>query len=265
MSVRIMSLVFENQILSPTDKLIMLALADHANDEGKSIYPSQSSLSRKTGLARGTVNQHIQSLQEQGYLKKSRVRTDRSNVLELEITSKLADDLSTELSTDEPSGVTEDDTSNGQVSGRVTPGCHGELHPDVTEDDTNHHLNHHLNQKRGEVLLAFFEKTTDIPRPLEKIDPKQNARWMREVEKWVALEATEEDIVKAVERADQRGTTLSWPGSITAYLTSAVSRRKRKVKENPAENDWRKWLGKNSNDQDAESYKESWLGAGGGA
>lgn len=131
MSVKIMSMVFENQELSSTQKLVMLALADHANDEGKSIYPSQSTLSRKTGLARGTVNKHIKDLIENGYLYSRGYKSERSNVLELEIiVKKLADGI----------GVTENDTSdNGrchgelqQVSRRVTTG--------VTQDDTNHHL-----------------------------------------------------------------------------------------------------------------------------
>jgi DNA-binding Lrp family transcriptional regulator len=124
MSVRIMSKVFDNQTLTPTQKLVMLALADHANDEGKSIYPSQSTVSRKTGLARGTVNRHVKELIDNGYLRAVGYKSERSNVKELEIVvSKL--------------GVTESDTSksNGksqQVSQRMTTG--------VTEDDTNHQL-----------------------------------------------------------------------------------------------------------------------------
>ena len=85
MSIRLMALVFENQDLSSTDKLIMLALTDHANDEGKSIYPSQYTLARKTGLTRPTINKHIQKLVDNGYLRKVRYMEERSNILELEI------------------------------------------------------------------------------------------------------------------------------------------------------------------------------------
>lgn len=131
MSVRIMSLVFENETLTSTEKLIMLALADHANDEGKSIYPSQNRLSRKTGLARGTVNLHIGELIDQGYLKMVGYKIDRSNVLELEINVK-------KIATG--GGVTENDTlpkggvkqNDKGVSSTITGG--------VTENDTNHQL-----------------------------------------------------------------------------------------------------------------------------
>jgi biotin operon repressor len=132
MSIRIMSLVFENQELSSTEKLIMLALADHANDEGKSIYPSQSTVSRKTGLARGTVNKHIQSLIDKEYLWGKGYKVERSNVLELEINIKmLIPDVGVTENDTPPVGVGVTENDRG-VSPRMTR--------DVTEDDTNHHL-----------------------------------------------------------------------------------------------------------------------------
>ena len=135
MSVRIMSMVFENQILSSTQKLVMLALADHANDEGKSVYPSQSTVSRKTGLARGTVNRHIQELINDGYLWSKGYKSERSNVLELEIVVKrLAEGI----------GVTESDTPDMGVKNE---GCNSKLQQvsptvttSVTHGDTNHQL-----------------------------------------------------------------------------------------------------------------------------
>ena len=149
MSIRLMSMVFENEKLSSTEKLIMLALADHANDEGKSIYPSQSTVSRKTGLARGTVNKHIQSLIDKEYLWDKGYRIDKSNVLELEINVKtLIQDV----------GVTEDDTppvgvdvteDDGGVSSRMTGG--------VTEDDTNHHLTIIENRQYADGEIDLFE------------------------------------------------------------------------------------------------------------
>ena len=67
MSVRIMSDVFESDSLGPTERLIMLALADHADDEGK-CYPSIARLCRRTGLKERAVQNNIRSLAEQGYL-----------------------------------------------------------------------------------------------------------------------------------------------------------------------------------------------------
>lgn len=136
MSVRIMSLVFENQELSSTEKLIMLALADHANDEGKSVYPSQGRIARKTGLARPTVNKHIQTLIGNNYLWREGYREDRSGTLEVSINiGKLYEGV-TDDDTQIKVGVTEDDRG---VSSRMTGG--------VTEDDTNHQLTISFNHQ----------------------------------------------------------------------------------------------------------------------
>lgn len=68
MSVKIMSAVFDSQTLAPTERLIMLALADHADDEGR-CYPSISRLCNRTGLSERAVQTNIRKLQEQGYIR----------------------------------------------------------------------------------------------------------------------------------------------------------------------------------------------------
>lgn len=67
MSVKIMSAVFENEALGPTERLIMLALADHADDEGR-CYPSIARLCRRTGLTERAVQSNIRKLQDAGYV-----------------------------------------------------------------------------------------------------------------------------------------------------------------------------------------------------
>lgn len=67
MSVRVMSLVWEDESLSATDKIVMLSLADHADDEGY-CYPSISRLTRRTGLAERTVQNAVKRLKSDGKL-----------------------------------------------------------------------------------------------------------------------------------------------------------------------------------------------------
>lgn len=67
MSVRLMAAVFESDRLAPTERLLMLALADHADDQGL-CYPSIDRLCQRTGLSRRAVQINIQKLQDQGYL-----------------------------------------------------------------------------------------------------------------------------------------------------------------------------------------------------
>jgi hypothetical protein len=60
MSVRVMSAVWELD-LPPSEKLVLLALADCANDEGI-CWPSATTLARKSGQGERTVRRCIQSL-----------------------------------------------------------------------------------------------------------------------------------------------------------------------------------------------------------
>lgn len=107
-----------------------------------------------------------------------------------------------------------------------------------------------------ERLLSKFEAVTKILRPIELRDPYQLAKWIKEVGKWTDMGATEADITVGVEQADQRGTTLSWPGSITSYLKSAIARRERGVDGNPKKKPGGKQPKKAISPED---YKKSWL------
>jgi len=50
-SVRVMSWVWEHSRARPTQRLVLLAIADHANDRGVEAYPSMVTLMAKTGLS----------------------------------------------------------------------------------------------------------------------------------------------------------------------------------------------------------------------
>lgn len=54
--------------LSPGPKFVLLALADHANDEGLHVYPSQQRLAAKTCLGVRTVRDHLRALEEAALL-----------------------------------------------------------------------------------------------------------------------------------------------------------------------------------------------------
>lgn len=63
MSVKIMSAVFESS-LPPTRRLVALALADYASDDGRGIYPSAETVAAKTGLSRRSVLRTIADLRD---------------------------------------------------------------------------------------------------------------------------------------------------------------------------------------------------------
>ena len=70
-----MAVVFEATDLTPTEKLVALALADHASDDGRNVYPGYSRLTRKTSLAKSTVGENIHSLISKGWIAIERKAT----------------------------------------------------------------------------------------------------------------------------------------------------------------------------------------------
>lgn len=68
MSIRLMSAIFKSETLGPTERLVMLALADHADDDGR-CYPSIARLRQRTGLSERAVQTNIRKLVDQGYIR----------------------------------------------------------------------------------------------------------------------------------------------------------------------------------------------------
>lgn len=67
MSIQLINAVFESQSLGPTDRLVMLALADHAGEDG-TCYPSVARLCQRTGLGERAVQVAIGRLKSGGHL-----------------------------------------------------------------------------------------------------------------------------------------------------------------------------------------------------
>lgn len=72
MSIRIMGAVWERQDTTPTQKLVLLALADWANDEGH-CWPSISRLAEKTGVAGRSVQRLIRQLEDMNLVRREEV------------------------------------------------------------------------------------------------------------------------------------------------------------------------------------------------
>ena len=72
MSVRLMGSVFELDIAS-TWKLVLLAMADHARDDGTGCYPSVELLAKKTSQSRRGVQKILRLLEDAGLIAASKV------------------------------------------------------------------------------------------------------------------------------------------------------------------------------------------------
>lgn len=62
-----MSAVFESETLGPTERLVMLALADHADDAGR-CYPSIARICQRTGLSERAIQMNVKKLSASGHL-----------------------------------------------------------------------------------------------------------------------------------------------------------------------------------------------------
>ena len=67
--------------LCPRDKLVLLALADHANDEDFTCFPSMRRMARKTGYSTTTIQRAIDSLENLGLI--TRERRKRNNLIQM--------------------------------------------------------------------------------------------------------------------------------------------------------------------------------------
>ena len=67
MSIKIMQKVFEDETLNSTKKLIMLSMADNANDEGF-CYPSIPTIMKKVSLSKPTVINNLKELEDDSYI-----------------------------------------------------------------------------------------------------------------------------------------------------------------------------------------------------
>lgn len=131
MSIKLMSAIFETEFRdlpytkdgeehkakASTCKLLLLAIADHANDYGESAYPGYDRLEIKTALSRQGIADTLQALTQNGLLsisdKPSRLQTNNYTI----ILSSLPT-LKNEI-IDESSHLT--DTSQATLLGRVKP------------------------------------------------------------------------------------------------------------------------------------------------
>lgn len=68
MSVKVMSWVWSSSRSAKTDRLVLLAIADCANEDGRDAYPSMAELVRKTGLSERAVQMATKRLVKLGEL-----------------------------------------------------------------------------------------------------------------------------------------------------------------------------------------------------
>jgi len=141
MSVTVMGHVWASD-LPPHLKLVLLAYADHANDDGTSIYPGEDWMAAKTSYTKGTIRRNTKALLDEGYLEQVkrgyrgqraeyRVNVPKVKASHIDTLSN-ASHLTTESLTSEAESLSSDDV---MPSAHATPNV---IEP--SEPSENHHL-----------------------------------------------------------------------------------------------------------------------------
>lgn len=79
MSIKIMNEAWEVRGIDPTTKLILMCLADHANEDDRTCWPAISTIARKCDVSRATVKRRMQQLEQYGLISR-RSRTGDSTL-----------------------------------------------------------------------------------------------------------------------------------------------------------------------------------------
>ena len=87
MSIKLMTAVWENDQTNGSERLVLMALADMANDAGV-CWPSYLTLARKANISRRSAIRYMHSLINKGLVRKE-YRTDYSDPNDLKQTSNL--------------------------------------------------------------------------------------------------------------------------------------------------------------------------------
>lgn len=168
MSIKLMSLVWDFGPNDSTQRFVLLALADRANDQGGSCYPSILELSKKCAMSQRTVIRAIDALVDGGFLQRKRHKS-RSNsytiiVARLRPSDSVSDNLSPIVSDNlSHREVTNCHAVSDNLSPQYVTDCHVTSDTVSPDPSYNHQLIHQGGSTSGEVR--------SFPPPIVKRDP----------------------------------------------------------------------------------------------
>lgn len=167
MSVRLMAMIYETRfgdmdyetdqkkytITGSTLKSVALALADHANDDGKGAYPSITRLELKTEFSRPTIIRSLAAMQQRGIIKYSGISDRGTNDYTFNINKITEMCKASDLEVVKPLHQGSEATSP-----EVVKPLHQDSEATSPKPSFNHPLNHPL------INCASAKKTAEAPR-----------------------------------------------------------------------------------------------------
>lgn len=254
MSIKLMSAIFdtefrdlpytkdgeERKAKASTCKLLLLAIADHANDYGESAYPGYDKLETKTALSRQGISDTLQALVQNGIIligeNPSRLGTNNytivissfpslsnqiidesSHLTQPSQATRLAGvkplDQNHHLTTNESSGHLKTDELQGDYIAEADKTVDA-----ILEAERNaHEADKQGKAWRGRELVMdaylpygdWWHKKTGLHMYAAKAKPKANSSWIKEFQAWWENDLTTEVLELAFQ------TEVAWRGVIT--------------------------------------------------
>ena len=141
--------------LTPQQKLVLLAYADHASEDGSDAFPGLNRVSEMTGFHRNTVRKYIKELIVLGHMGVQEQRPGRSTIYRLTCTPQSGGVASEPLHPrvdDTPTPQSGYPKSSTPTPQSVQPGVHSRVDDTPTpqsvhEPLSNHQFNHYADGK----------------------------------------------------------------------------------------------------------------------
>ena len=156
MSIKVMSAVWANGPDSKTELLVLLALADNADDQGK-CWPSYATIARKSRITRRHVIRIISKLCKDGYIKKKKRMQNQeqtSNIYMINIEKLGGDTVS--LVTDNV--TTPSDNGDTPLVTTVTP-----------EPSVNHNIETSIpDELKTDIFIAVWKEWKEYRKEMRK-------------------------------------------------------------------------------------------------
>lgn len=222
-----MGMVFDAKGLGASEKLVMLALADHASEDGKSIYPGIKRLMSKTGLSERTVQATLRKLEGRSLIVPVGVSEYRTTAYEIIVPTlaKMGGAKSAPPAKRVPRGV-----QNLQKEG-ATVAPKSPLDPSI--ESSNVRATEKNGRARPELsaLQSKFAELTGLTEPSPTTRKQRSAAaelWYQPIRRMNADAGGEaEDVLReAVGRMRADHLTIASPKSVEKIFTSILGERR---------------------------------------
>jgi DNA-binding transcriptional ArsR family regulator len=187
MSIRALDWAWRQECVNPQEKLVLLALADHAGQDG-TCYPATGSIAEKCQMSAQSVRRHLTALEARGVIEKIERRRRKDGTLSVWIYGLKVDQSS--LASSGPVITSERSSHHQCALGQSSPVSTHE--PSISKPSINRSVDSSLDTHL-EVFesweSSFFEFWDSYPRKTGKKSAMRRWRTMSERERRDAVDA----------------------------------------------------------------------------